>query len=299
MSMFTKGMPERINRANCANQDLLQFVTNRYMLTVRRQDNYEKAARQHMIMPKKVVCVGALCLAFAGASLQAGTLILGNPPMQRTGNCDPFGCPGFFGLGSYQQVFLNSAFPGAITIDGLDFFQGQVAGNGGVPAGGTYALTFSYTAAAPGALDLTNANNNVGSGSAAFFTGTLPALTPNGAAGNLLVFTGTPFAYNPADGNLLLTVAVTGATNSQPYLSLDEAQCGPKTFCPTGSSVVSSNAYFGAYKGAPVSGGNDIGGLVTLFDYTIPTGVPTPEPGSLLLVLAGIGLIGYQGRRRS
>jgi hypothetical protein len=250
------------------------------------------------MMIKKVVSVGALCLAFTGASLQAGNLVLGDPPMQRTGNCDPFGCPGFFGLGTYQQAYLDSAFPGAITIDGLEFFQGQVAGNGGLPAGGTYTLTFSYTTAAPGDLDLTNPNNNISSGSEAFFTGTLPALTVNGAAGNLLAFAGTPFTYNPADGNLLLTVAVTGATDSPPYLSLDEAQCGPKTVCPTGSTVVSSNAYFGTIKGGAVTGGNDIGGLITGFDYTSISGVPTPEPGSLLLVLAGIGLIGYQGRRR-
>ena len=249
------------------------------------------------MMIKRVVCVGALCLAFAGASLQAGTLILGDPPMPNTGNCDPFGCPAFFGLGTYQQVYLSTAFPGAITIDALTFFQGQILNNGGLPAGGTYTLTFSNTSAAPGNLNLTDPNGNIGSGSEGFFTGTLPALTADGTA-KLLAFTGTPFAYNPADGNLLLTVAVTGATNSPPYLSLDEAQCGPKTVCPTGSSVVSSNAYFGAYKGAPVSGGNDIGGLVTIFDYTSPTGVPTPEPGSLLLVLGGIGLIGYQRRRR-
>src|ERR1017187_250739 len=86
------------------------------MLTMRRRDN---------IMIKRVVCVGALCLAFAGASLQAGTLILGDPPMPNTGNCDPFGCPAFFGLGTYQQVYLSTAFPGAITIDALTHSPGR------------------------------------------------------------------------------------------------------------------------------------------------------------------------------
>jgi hypothetical protein len=229
-------------------------------------------------MLKNVVCVGALCLAFTGASLQAGTLVLGEPP--KTGNCDPFGCPTFFGLGTYQQVYLNSAFPGAINIDDLTFFQ--ALNNGGVPAGGTFTLTFSYTSAAPGNLDLTNAANNIGSGSEGFFTGTLPALTADGSL-DLLTFAGTPFAYNPADGNLLLTVSVTGSKNTQPYLYLDEAS----------STAVTSDAYFG-----PVKGGNDPG-LVTSFEYTQPSGIPTPEPGSLLLVLAGIGLIGYQGRRRA
>jgi hypothetical protein len=243
-------------------------------------------------MVKRVVCVGMLCLAFAGASLRAGSLVLGDPPTPGTGDCDPFGCPGFFGLGTYQQVYSSTAFPGTITIDGLAFFQGQVVNNGGEPAGGTFTLSFAYTSAGPGDLNLSGPGQNIGSGSEEFFSGALPALTPNGP-GNQLGFTGTPFTYDPADGNLLLTVAVTGGTNSQPYLYLDAAQCGPQTVCQMGSTPVSSDAYFGN-----VTGGNDDGGLVTGFGYTSPTaGLPTPEPGSLLLVLAGIGLIGYQGRR--
>jgi hypothetical protein len=237
-------------------------------------------------------------MALAGVSLQAGTVVLGEPAMTGTGNCDPFGCPAFFGLGTYQQVYSNTAFPGAITIDGLGFFQGQILSNGGAPAGGTYTLGLSYTSDAPGDLNLTNPNDNIGSESETFFTGTLPALAADGT-GSLLLFAGTPFAYNPADGNLLLTVSVSGGTNSTPFLYLDEAQCGPQTTCPIGSTVVSSNAYFGTVSGVPVSGGNDTGGLVTQFNYPSPSGLPTPEPGSLLLVLAGIGLIGYQRHRRS
>jgi len=252
-----------------------------------------KAAIHHM--RRTVVCLGALYLAVAGASLQAGNLIVGNPPMQGTGNCDPFGCPQFFGLGTYQQVYSSTAFPGSIAIDGLTFYEGQVISGAGVP-GGTYTMTFSYTSDAPGDLSLTNPSANIGSGSQGFYSGTLPALEGK-TGGSLLDINGTPFVYDPADGNLLLTVTVTGGTNSSPFLYLNEAACGPKTGCPAGDSVVSSNAYFGNLNGTPVVGGNDTGGLVTGFDYTIPAGLPTPEPGSLLLVLAGVGLIGYRGRR--
>ena len=59
-----------------------------------------------------------------------------------------------------------------------------------------------------------------------------------------------------------------------------------------------SNAYFGNIKGVAVSGGNDIGGLVSAFYYTTGTGTPTPEPVPLLLVLAGMALIAYQSRRQ-
>lgn len=249
-------------------------------------------------MTKTVLCVAALSVALAGVSLQAGTVVLGEPAVPGTGNCDPFGCPVLFGLGTYQQVYSSSAFSGAIVIDDLAFFQQQVLKNGGVPAGGTYTLSFSYTSDAPGDLNLTNPDDNIGSGSATFFSGTLPSLASDGN-GNLLTFSGLPFAYNPADGNLLLTVSITGATDSLPYLYLDQAQCGPLTTCPMGSTVVSSNAFFGNVNGSPVSGGNNTGGLVTEFGYTTIAGVPTPEPGSLLLVLAGIGLIGYQRRRRN
>jgi PEP-CTERM motif-containing protein len=242
-------------------------------------------------MINRAVYRGMLCLALAGASLQASSLVLGDPPMLGTGNCDPFGCPGFLGLGTYQQVYLSTAFPGAISIAGLTFFEGQVLGNGGLPAGGTYTLSFAYTSLAPGDLNLTNPSANIGSGGQLFFNGALPALTTE-ASGNELIITGAPFVYNPADGNLLLSVTITGAFNAGPALYLNEAACGPKTACPAGSSVVSSNAYFGSLNGTPVSGGNDVGGLVTGFDYSTVGAVP--EPGSLLLVLAGIGLIGLR-----
>jgi hypothetical protein len=62
---------------------------------------------------------------------------------------------------------LSTAFPSAIAIDGLTFFEGQVLNNG-VPAGGTYTLSFSYTSAAPGGLNLTNPSANIGSGSQGF-----------------------------------------------------------------------------------------------------------------------------------
>jgi PEP-CTERM motif len=236
-----------------------------------------------------------LVFILAGCSLQAGSLVLGNPPKTATGNCDPFGCPAFFGLGTYQQVYLGSAFPSEISIAGLTFFQGQVQ-NGGQLGGGTYSLSFSYTPFNPGGLNLNDPNNNIGADSQSFFTGTLPPLTPEGT-GSFLVITGAPFDYNPADGNLLLTVTVSGATTSSPVLFLNQSQCGPKTFCPAGASVVSSDAYFGVINGTPISGGNDTGGLVTGFDYSNPT--TTPEPASLLLVLSGVGFFGYRRRKRA
>lgn len=230
-------------------------------------------------MSYRAVCRGVVWLICLAGSLQATTLVLGNPPVPGTGNCDPFGCPTFLGLETYQQVYLSSAFPGTISIQGLTFFEGQLV-NGAQPATGTYTLSFSYTSFNPGGLDLTNPTNNEMSGTASFFAGTLPALTPQGP-GNWLVLTGTPFVYNPADGNLLLTVQYSGSSTVSPYLYLNEAS----------TTAVSSSAYFGSLG----NDGNTSGGLVTGFDYA-PAGIP--EPGSLVLTAAGIGLLAYRYRRR-
>lgn len=234
-------------------------------------------------MINKAVRHGLLYLALATAvSLQADTIVLGIPA--ETANCDPFGCPAFFGLGTYQQVYAASSFPGVITIDDIGFYQSQILNNGGVLAGGTYTMSLSYTSASPGALDFSDGPSaNIAPGTEAeFFSAALPALTPY-LTENILTFSGTPFVYDPADGNLLLTVSVTGGASSPPYLFLDESA----------PSSVTSSAYFGTVDGANATG------LVTGMNYTPLTGSSTPEPGSLLLVLAGIGLIGYQGRRRT
>jgi len=212
--------------------------------------------------------------------------------MLGTGNCDPFGCPGFFGLGTYQQVYLSSAFPGAIDIEGLTFYEGQVTHNGGLPATGTYTLSFSYTSFDPGELNLASPSNNIGADNETFFTGSLPVLTPEGS-GAWLVISGTPFVYNPADGNLLLTVTYSGSANPYNPLYLNTPQCGPETYCPSGTPVVSGSAYFGTAG----NGGNYDGGLTTGFDYAPAVG--TPEPASLILTLAGLGLVAFFYRRRS
>lgn len=239
---------------------------------------------------KRAVFLVVLVLAMSSFALQANMLVVGDPPMLGTGNCDPFGCPGFFGLTTYQQVYLSSAFPGQISISGLSFYEGLH--NGGTPAGGNFTLSFSYSTDAPGDLSLSNPNDNIASGDESFFSGALPSLTREGLQ-NVLVLNGTPFVYNPADGNLLVTVTVTGAKDQSPLLYLEEAACGPTTVCPPGSSLVTSNAYFGK-----ANGGNTVGGLITGFDYTTITS-SVPEPGSFLLILGGAGLVLYRRQRLS
>jgi hypothetical protein len=220
-----------------------------------------------------------LSLAFG---LQASPITIGGQPLEGTGNCDPFGCPAFFGLGTYQQVYAADAFSGAETIDGLTFYDDEVQ-NGAIPAGGTFTLSFSYTHFAPNALLTSSPSANSASTNQVFYSGSLPGLTAN-----TLDIVGTPFFYNPADGNLLLTVAVNNPSDNALTLYLDQSS----------STSATTNAYFGAFDGKSIDGGNGTGGLVTSFTVG-SSSVSAPEPGSLLLVLAGAGLIAYKRRRHA
>jgi len=237
-------------------------------------------------MIRRAAICGILCLFCFAVGLQAGpvtsSVMIGGTtqdPAAPTGNCDPFGCPEFFGLGTYQQVYLATAFPGSMLIGSLDFFDSAVH-NGAEPAAGDFTVSLSYTNGQPGNLDLTNPTNNVGPDSSVFFSGALPSLTATSTPGEReMTLTGTPFFYDPTLGNLLLTVTVTNPVDGFPYLDLDYAA----------GLTDSTNAYYGSFG----NGGNTQGGLDTEFN---PSAVP--EPGTILLTLAGFGLIGLAWRRR-
>jgi Putative Ig domain len=249
-----------------------------------------KGTYRGQIMIQSMLCRGILCAAFLGSILQAGTVTVGQPPLTGTGNCDPFGCASYFGLGTYQQVYASTAFPGPMSIAMLTFYDTQVLNNGN-PDQGTYTISLSYTPKSPGMLDLMNPSNNIGSNLQTFFTGTLPAPVTGPDGQRTLVFSGTTFSYNPADGNLLLTMVVSGPLDQSPHLYLDQSA----------STAATTNAYFGTVNGVPVSGGNDIGGLVTGFttaelQITGPTSLPmgsVGEPYGPLTFTAGGGIGSY------
>ena len=215
--------------------------------------------------------------------LTAGTITVGGPPPHGVGNCDPFGCPEFFTLGTYQQVFTSNAFSGIQNISQLTFQDTQVF-NGGVSAGGIYTLSLSYTNAAPGALSTTSPTNNVTTGSEVFYSGTLPAVS--GVLGDrLLVFSGAPFTYNPAFGDLLLTIDVFGAVDALPALYLDVSQGVNQT----------SSVYFGTDSiNSPQNGP----GLITQF-LVSPETSGVPEPNSAWLMLCAAMLMGAMWRKRN
>ena len=217
--------------------------------------------------------------AFFTRILCGSSVTVGLPAESASGNCVPFGCPALLGTTTYQEVYSNAAFPDSFVIEEIDFFDTEFV-TGGVPAAGKYTFSLSYTSESPGSLNTTNPANNIGSGSQLFFNGTLPSLS-----GSELQFAGVPFSYNPALGNLLLTVTMSGGTDSSPTFYLDQSQTQAQT----------GRAYFGT-----TTDGNDAGGLVTQFDSPDS---PVPEAGSLVLVLTGFGLVGLRqfvrARRRA
>lgn len=211
------------------------------------------------------------------ANLHAAPIVIGLPAVSESGNCLPFSCAEIYRMEVYQQAYLASAFPGPFLISALEFYHTQLPAEELVDAG-TFTLGLGYTTRPVDLLDLTDPANNVSSPIQMFYTGPIPQLS-----NSILRFTGIPFLYDPAQGNLLLVVTQAGAVDpvgpDDPRLAL---------FLDQADSPTSSNrAFFGGGMF-----GND-GGLITGFQ------TPVPEPRSSLLMMSGmVALAGWLTWRR-
>ncbi len=218
-------------------------------------------------MKRRMLFAVAACL-LVSTGAQAGPII-GLPT--NGSNCFPFGCGSLSGTKRYQQVYAASEFSEPLTINNIRFYSTLVTAGFVWP--GAYEFHLSTTLTAVNAL-VPVFDDNVGPDDALF-----AVLDGGGSVFPSFTVNGTPFNYDPSDGNLLLDIFVTynGGTVIQ------EAQLD---FNGAAGGVFSRMHDFGSgFVGR---------GLVTGFNEG-PTDVP--EPSSYVMLAGGLLLL-LAGRRR-
>jgi len=218
------------------------------------------------------------CIACFGAPVTApaSELIIGNPSVYPAWqNAFPFSTlPSYYGYAStrYQQVYASSSFAGPIDIRQLVFYASS---NTLAPIlDGTIQVYLSVTDRGVNGISYRPFDDNLGTDTRLFATlGGGSTLS-----GTELVIGGLPFHYDPAMGNLLLDLRVSGAT---------AGHTGPFFAALSGSG--SDPMPFSRWH--DFGSGYDDQGLVTGFRSSVA------EPGTLVLLCLGLAGIVVVRRR--
>lgn len=205
--------------------------------------------------------------------VHGASLVVGGPGDPNTGDCAILGC-----AVEMQQIYDASLFSGPVTITSITFFNTNYLP--GEVASANYNIYFSTTTTAIDSLS-SLFSDNLGIDNTLFFGGALGGLI---GPTNKLTITGTPFAYDPSMGNLLLSMNSDGlGEDYSVYLDFVAAAPANTMSRAWGSTLgfadeVSNNA-----------------GLVTEFGFT----AETPEPGTNAMMLLGTAAIFLLYRRQA
>jgi len=184
------------------------------------------------------------------------------------GNEFPFGTSAG---NDYEQIYKKSDFSAPIDINEISFFLTLFTVPGfDTWATGDYSFYLSTTTTPVNQL----VGNDEGANNQLFGTFDLSGAVPYGQ----INFTGTPFNYDPSQGNLLLDIKVTGQVPGQSSLVFLDAMDGDA------GGIFSRLYNFGT--------GTKNYGLVTEFNGTPGTSsASVPDPASSLGLLSGACLV--------
>jgi len=243
-------------------------------------------------MTKLLILTAALC-----AAVCAQTVVVPNGNATVTGNDTSGSLVGSLSA-RIQTVISPLQLPaGPIYITGFTYRPAPGTGALNFTITGNIYAAYSATAAFfPNGLGLplisTTFASNVGADNTLVFSGTTGITGPGCALpgpcafGSNIAFT-TPFAYNRANGPLLIDIQATNTGGPGPG-QFDVIDCASSACVINGVAAVPSSPTTGTYNG---------GGSITQVSYsTILPG--TPVPPSILLTLLGLACVGFFVGRR-
>jgi hypothetical protein len=208
------------------------------------------------------ILLSGLSVTFLFCNLAiAGTIVAENGP-HAAFNAIPFGSASGPGAGEYQEIYSASLFGGPVDLTSFAFSPDTT---------GLYSanvvLRLTTTSVSVGSLS-NNLNSNFATPLTTVFSNAAfsESVTGGSETFSLVFDLTTPFLYNPASGNLLLDVLISGQTYSGFGFSRSDA--GP----------IISRAY-----NVAIGNNADSVGLRTTIGFT-----SVPEPGTMFLTLVGL-----------